>query len=56
MKWLDRLERKMGNFYIPNLMKYLCLAMAGVYLLEYLPLPRSAAQLLYFDRELILQG
>ena len=56
MKWLDRLERKMGNFYIPNLMKYLGLAMAGVYLLEYLPLPRSAAQLLYFDRELILQG
>lgn len=56
MKWLDRLERKMGNFYIPNLMKYLCLAMAGIYILEYLPLPRSAVQLLYFDRELILQG
>lgn len=56
MKWLDQLERKMGGAYIPNLMKYLALAMAGVFLLDYLPLPRSAAALLCFDRELILQG
>ena len=56
MKWLDRLERKMGNFYIPNLMKYLTLAMLGVFILEYLPLPQSAWYLLYFDRALILRG
>lgn len=56
MKWLDRLERKMGKFYIPGLMKYLCLAMLGVFILDCLPLPRSASLLLYFSRSLILQG
>ncbi len=56
MKWLDRLERRIGRHYIPNLMKWLCLGMLGVFILEYLPLQRSAWQLLYFDRDLILQG
>ena len=56
MNWLNQLERKLGRHYIPNLMKYLCFAMLGVFVLEYLPLPRSAYQLLYFNRELILRG
>ena len=56
MKWLDRLERSIGRHYIQDLMKWLCLAMLGVFILEYLPLPQSAWQLLYFDRALILQG
>lgn len=56
MNGLDRLERKMGRFYLPQLMKYLCLAMLGVFILDYLPLPRSASNLLYFSRSLILQG
>jgi len=56
MKWLDQLERKMGRHYIPDLMKILCTAMLGVFVLEYLPLARSATDLLYFNRALILRG
>ncbi len=56
MNWLNKLERRLGRHYIPNLMKWLCLAMLGVFVLEYLPLQRSAWYLLYFDRDLILQG
>lgn len=46
----------MGRHYIPDLMKYLCFAMGGVFVLELLPLYRSAYQLLYFNRDLILRG
>ncbi|MBQ9264801.1 MAG: rhomboid family intramembrane serine protease [Clostridia bacterium] len=56
MDWLNRIERKMGKCYISNLMKYLCIAMLGVFILDYLPLPRSAWQLLYFNKALILRG
>ena len=56
MKWLNQLERKMGRHYISDLMKYMCLAMLGVFILEYLPLGKSAYMLLYFDRARILQG
>lgn len=56
MKWLNALERKFGRHYIPNLMKYLVIAMAGVFILEYLPLPRSAYQFLMFDKAAILRG
>lgn len=56
MNLLDQLERRMGKCYISNLMKYLCIGMLGVFILDYLPLPRSAYQLLYFNRALILRG
>lgn len=56
MRWLNDLERRIGRRYIPNLMKYLTLAMLGVFILEYLPLSQSAWYLLYFDRALILRG
>jgi hypothetical protein len=56
MRWLNDLERRIGRHYIPNLMKYLTLAMLGVFILEYLPLPQSAWYLLYFNRDLILRG
>ena len=56
MNWLNKLERKIGRHYIPDLMKYLCFAMLGVFILEYLPLARSAWYLLYFNRDLILRG
>ena len=56
MRWLNDLERRIGRRYIPNLMKYLTLAMLGVFILEYLPLPQSAWYLLYFNRDLILRG
>ena len=54
--WLNQLERRIGRHYIPNLMKYLVFAMAGVFILEYLPLKQSVWMLLYFDRDLILHG
>ena len=56
MRWLNDLERRIGRHYIPNLMKYLTLAMLGVFILEYLPLSQSAWYLLYFNRDLILRG
>lgn len=56
MNFLNRLERRMGRHYIQNLMKYLCLAMLGVFILDYLPLARSASDFLSFNRTLILRG
>jgi len=56
MKWLNSLERKLGRHYIRDLMKYLVIAMAGTFILEFLPLPKSAFQLLRFNRAAILQG
>lgn len=52
---LNQLERKIGRHYIHDLMKYLTLAMLGVFVLEMLPL-RSAAQFLRFDRAKIFKG
>ena len=46
----------MGRHYIPNLMKYLCLCMLGVFVLDMMPFSLSASSLLYFDRALILRG
>ena len=56
MNWLNRLERRIGRHYIPHLMQYLVIAMAGVFILDHLPLRESASYLLYFDRDLILRG
>ncbi|MBE5776813.1 MAG: rhomboid family intramembrane serine protease [Clostridiales bacterium] len=55
-RFLNTLEQKMGRHYIPDLMKYLCLGMLGVFVLDYLPFGISASSLLYFNRSLILQG
>lgn len=55
-RFLSTLERKMGRYYIPDLMKYLCICMLGVFVLDYLPMFSSASSLLYFNRELILRG
>lgn len=56
MDWINKLERKMGRHYIPQLMKYLCVAMLGVFVLDYLPMLGNASALLYFNRARILQG
>lgn len=56
MDFLNRLERKIGRHAIENLMKYLCVGMLGVFILDYLPMLKSASALLYFSRTLILQG
>lgn len=56
MQWLDRMARKMGRHYIPDLMKYLIFAMAGVLVLQFLPLKQNVYVFLSFDRKRILQG
>ena len=56
MKWLNWIERKIGRPYIPNLMRYIVFGMLGVFILEYLPLQRSAWEFLYFNKTLILRG
>lgn len=56
MDFLNRLERFLGRHYIRDLMKYLCIAMLGIWILDYLPMLQSASALLYFDRALILRG
>ena len=57
-RFLNRLERKMGRFYISGLMKIIVFGMAGVFLLD-LFFSRSgvsASSLLAFNRDLILKG
>lgn len=57
-RFLSRLEKKMGRFYISGLMMIIVFGMAGVFLLD-LFFSRSAvtaSQLLSFNRALILQG
>ncbi len=56
MKIMDKLERRMGRFYIENLMQYILFGMAGIFLLDLMPFSFSASTLLYFNRALILKG
>lgn len=56
MEWMNRLEKHMKKFSIPELMKYICLGMLGVFILDMVPNLRSASQFLMFDREAILHG
>ena len=57
-QFLNRLERKMGRFYITGLMKIIVFGMAGVFILD-LAFSRSAvtaSSMLMFSREMILKG
>ncbi|MBQ8510375.1 MAG: hypothetical protein IJ493_10770 [Clostridia bacterium] len=57
--WLDRAQRKLGRFAIPNLMLILVGAMAIVFVMDMLITPvtgHSLQEVLYFDRALIMQG
>ena len=56
MEWMRKLERRYGRYAIQGLMKYLCVGMLGVFILDYLPGLKSASALLMFDRALILKG
>jgi len=58
-KLLNKLERKFGKFAIPNLMTIIVFGMALVYLINFFTNPEytfNLSSLIYFDRELILQG
>ena len=56
-RFLSRLERKMGRFYISGLMRIIVFGMAGVFLLDlFFSRSVTASQLLSFNRALILRG
>lgn len=52
---LNQIERKIGRHYIHDLMKYLVIAMAAVFVLELMPI-KSAVSFLSFSRERIFAG
>lgn len=56
MKPLDKLERKFGRCYIPNLMLYIVIGNIVVFIFAYLFPDLPITSLLYFDRSAILQG
>ena len=56
MKWLNKFERKHPRFGIPNLITYLVVAMLFVYIFDSVAENGSLSNLLYFNRDLILQG
>ena len=56
-RFLSRLEKKMGRFYISGLMKIIVFGMAGVFLLDlFFSRSVTASDLLSFNKALILQG
>ncbi len=61
MQWLNNLERKFGKYAVPNLMTILIFGMALVFLLDTFTAANPnydyyLSDLLYFDRDLIMQG
>ena len=55
-RFLDRLSYKLRKVCIPNLMMYLVIAMAGVFVVELFVPTMPLRFYLYFDRSLILAG
>jgi hypothetical protein len=58
LKWLHRLNYKYGRHYITNLILYIIIAQAAVYVFDYLFATKDLviSDYLYFDRNLILAG
>lgn len=61
MQWLNKLERKFGKYAIPNLMTIFIFGMGLVFLLDTFTAANPdyeyyLSDLLYFDRELVMQG
>lgn len=55
-KLLDRLSYKYGRYGIPNLMLYIVIAMAGVFIVELFVPEMPLSIYLYFSRDLIFAG
>ncbi len=55
-KLLDRLSYRYGRYGIPNLMLYIVIAMAGVFIVELFVPEMPLRMYLYFSSDLILQG
>lgn len=56
MKWLNKLERKFGRYYISNLMLYIVIGTIVVFAFSYLLPNLPIASYIYFDRDLIFKG
>lgn len=56
MKWLNKLERKFGRYYIPNLMLYIVAGNIILFLFNYLFRELNLVGYVYFDRGAILAG
>lgn len=56
MKWLNRLDRKIGRFAIPHLMILLSGVMLGIYVWDFLMPEYGIISLLYLDLNLVAQG
>ena len=57
--WLDKLNRKLNRYAVRNLMNYIVIGTASIWLLDMVVVMRTGISLhmwLYFDRALILQG
>lgn len=56
LKLLNKLERKFGRYYIPNLMLYLVVGNLIVFIFDFLFPELYISSYMYFDREAIMQG
>ncbi len=55
MKWLYKLERKYGKYYIPNLMAIIVFGSLAVYLLSATIMP-NLLSILYLDPSRVMKG
>ncbi|MCI8554936.1 MAG: rhomboid family intramembrane serine protease [Clostridiales bacterium] len=56
MSWLNRLERKMGRYFIPRLMYIITAAMAAIYIVDLLMPGLHLRSWMSLDRSLLAQG
>ena len=55
MKWLYKLEKKFGKYYIPNLMEIILFGSLAVYLLSVTVIP-NLLSMLYLDPSKVMKG
>ena len=56
LKLLNKMERKFGKYYIPNLMLYIVIGSLIVFVFDYLFPELYISSYMYFDRAAIMQG
>ena len=56
MKWLNKLERKLGRYYISNLMLYIVIGTVVVFAFSYLLPETPIASYISFERDMIFKG
>ena len=56
MRFIDKLERKLGKYYIKNLMMIIISGMILVYLLTFMTGDRALIDNIILDRDKVMQG